>query len=114
MVRRVSYGVCRGGPMAPAADMDAAAAAFADPAAQLADQAAISAHPTAAEAAAAAASGDAAAAEGAAAGGGSPATAPIQLSGFSGSGDAAVLVQPDGPDGQPDPTQASAPPVTMP
>jgi hypothetical protein len=93
--------------MAPAADMDAPAAAFADPAAQLADQAAVSAHPTAAEAAAAAASGDGAAADGPAAGDAPPLNAPIQLSGFSGSGDAAVLVQPDGPDGQPDPTQAS-------
>jgi hypothetical protein len=86
-------GTCRGGPMAPAADMDAAAAAYADPAAQLAAQAAVSAHPTAAEAAAAAAAGDAAAADGAAGGEGPPPTAPIQLSGFSGSGDAAVLVQ---------------------
>jgi hypothetical protein len=94
--------------MAPATDMDAAAAAFADPAAQLADQAAASAHPTAAEAAAAAASGREIAADGAAAGQEPGSLVPLQLSGFSGSADDAVLVQPDGPDGQPDPTQASA------
>jgi len=84
-----------GGPMAPATDLQVSTA-FADPAAQLeAEVLAVTGGGGAADGGAA--GGDAAAANG-------PVIA-VQHSEFGGSGDAAVLVQPDGPDGLPDPTQ---------